>query len=87
MSKVSYDGSFEVEAKNHYYRIVPLDMYILVVASVNRTVGDWTVYIGIVGGTSHNEEWRTVKEWGTKLDKHIAAAIFPELNKQFTWYN
>ncbi len=85
MSKLHYDGSFVIEKENHYYRIVPLDMHILVVASVNKTAGVWGAYIGSVGGTNHKEEWRMVQDWGTKLAKHIAAAIFPELNKQFAY--
>lgn len=88
MSRLYYDGSFEEDLDTHFYRIVPLDSRILVVASVNRAVGDWTAYIGAIPfGDLHRNAWTGVKEWGTKLAKHIAAAIFPELNRQFSWRN
>lgn len=85
MSKLGYFGSFERENKTYYYRIVPLDTKVLVVASVNLHIGDWSAYIGAVEGYWHVDEWDLVRRCGSKLDKHIAFAIFPELANQYRW--
>ncbi len=85
MSRLGYCNSFERKDESHYYRIVPLDSRILVVASVNKKVEQWAAYIGICYGHKHETEWRDIKSWGTKLDQHIAEAMFPELAEKYSW--
>jgi len=53
-----------------------LDPHVLVVA-IEGSVGDWAAYIGAVRGKNHEEEWRKVAEYGTKLPKSVAEILFP----------
>lgn len=85
MSRIAYYASFEKVKENKHYRIVPLSSRILVVASINEASKDWSAYIDNVSGTNHEKEWKAVAMQGTKLNKHIAFAMFPELEKKYKW--
>jgi len=61
-----------------------LDRRVLVVASVNEILGDWTVYIGAVPGIDHEKEWQEVAQYGTKLPKEVGEILFPGL-KALKW--
>jgi hypothetical protein len=65
-------------------KFVSLDPHVLVVASVNEEVGDWSAYIGAVPGISHLREFYSVAEEGSKLPQAVAEALFPEF-KHFLW--
>ena len=52
-----------------------LDTKVLVVA-VKRVEGTWCAYIGAVPGESHEEELQQVKDYGSKLSKEVADAVF-----------
>ena len=41
---------------------------------------DWAAYIDAVPGINHKEEILGVLEHGTKLDKKLAEALFPDLD-------
>lgn len=56
------------------YRI--LDTHVVVVATEGWNK-DWAAYIGAVLGKDYETESKVVKEWGTKLRKKVAEAIFP----------
>jgi hypothetical protein len=65
-------------------RWIALDQKVIAVA-VEGEVGDWTAYIGAVEGKDHNEEWRQVAKYGSKLPRKVAEAIFPDFAKEFVW--
>ena len=65
-------------------RWVVLDSRVIAVA-VEGEIGDWTAYIGAVEGRRHDQEWRKVAEYGTKLPKKVAEALFPDFAEQFRW--
>ena len=57
-------------------RRMALATHVLVVAN-SRIEGTWAAYIGVVPGVNHDREWQEVRKSGSKLDKHIALAMFP----------
>jgi hypothetical protein len=64
---------------------IPLATRIIVVAHVNKSVGDWSAYIGTTGD-SHEGSVRTVLAKGTKVDQFLAEYWFPDY-KQYRWRN
>ena len=76
---------FTVETEQKLYKIRPLDVRILVVASVTKGVGDWSAYIGIVEGESHRTEFMEVVSLGTKVEQNIAGALFPDIALKYMW--
>jgi hypothetical protein len=56
-----------------------LAMKVLAVATAGE-VGDWSAYIDAVPGKSHSQEAVEVARKGVKLDKRIAAILFPDFN-------
>lgn len=60
-----------------------LDIRIIAVA-VEGNAFDWTAYIGAVEGYNHEKEWQDVKDNGSKLQKEVAEALFPEF-KLLRW--
>jgi len=77
--------SFERKIKNKLYRIVPLATRVLVVASVNTSVKDWSAYIDAVPGENHENEWEEVARFGAKISQEMATLLFPELEKLYCW--
>lgn len=43
-------------------------------------IGDWAAYIDAVPGREHKLELEEVMKSGMKLDKKVAAALFPKLD-------
>ena len=62
-----------------------LDSKVIVVASQGGRGDDWAAYIGAVEGKDHDEEWKSVMEEGTKLDRKIAEIIFPWWATNYHW--
>ena len=58
--------------------IIRLASRVLVVASVNEPVGDWSAYIDAVPGMNHEREWQDVAKIGTKLPQDHAEFLFPQ---------
>lgn len=58
---------------------------VLVVASVNEIVGDWTAYIGAATEFDHKNAAERVWHHGEKIDERIADIIFPELAEKYYW--
>lgn len=56
-----------------------------IVAVVNLEVGDWAAYIG--GGPVEHETdcVESVARHGTKIDRELAAHIFPNIASDFQW--
>lgn len=77
-------NSFTEEDDSHYYKITALSLEVLVVASITKVVNEWSAYIGICNGP-HKQEWKLVKQWGTKLFQDVAEAIFPAIAKEYRW--
>jgi len=69
----------------HKYIYKALSMKILTVASINLDCGDFSVYIDVVGGTSFDDEYMKVVQWGTKLDERIAKILYPTLFEKYRW--
>lgn len=76
---------FIKELENHKWIIKALDSRVLVVASINKIVGDWSAYVGATNGISHDTEWKRVWESGTKLLHEIAKILFPITDKNYRW--
>lgn len=61
------------------------DPRILLVASVNTEVGEWTVYVGVI---NEADDWKVnvqlVKETGNKVSEGLAKLYFPEF-KEYRW--
>jgi len=57
-----------------------LDLHVLAVA-VEGAVGDWAAYIGSVEGNNHHNEYRKVRDRGSKLPKEVAELLFPDFKK------
>lgn len=62
-----------------------LSRTVLVVASANRKVGDWSAYIDSVPGENHSEEWEKVLIEGTKLPYDVARVLFPYFDENYQW--
>lgn len=62
-----------------------LDSKVLVIASVTKCVKEWAAYIGAVPGEDHKKEWEQVYKRGTKIDKRIAAILFPYYAIEYNW--
>lgn len=58
---------------------------VLVVASIDEHVGDFSVYIDRVEGVNHEQEFKSVKKFGDKLEERLAKVIFPDLFEKYTW--
>lgn len=58
---------------------------VLIVASINEHVGDFSVYIDSVNGINYEQEFKSVKKFGDKLEERIAKVIFPDLFEKYTW--
>ena len=56
-----------------------LDTEVIVVAKEGH-VGDWAAYIGAVRGRSHDLEWKSVAEHGSKLHESVARILFPSFD-------
>lgn len=72
---------FKLNRERHWYA---LSSRVLVVASVNKAVGDWAVYIDAVPGHNHELEWSEVAKHGTKVSKEMGELLFPEF-KEYRW--
>lgn len=75
---------FRITEENHFYIVKPLAMRVLVVASVNTRIGDWSAYIDAVKGILHKREWQRVANYGEKISKEMAELLFPNC-KTFLW--
>lgn len=75
---------FEKETADHKFIIKKLSSQILVVASINKLVGDWSAYIGAVIGIDPHTEWKIVHMFGSKLSHKIAKVIF-DVDKKYRW--
>jgi len=76
---------FEEKTADHKFIIKTLDQQVLVVASINLLVGDWSAYIGAVIGINPHTEWKLVHKFGSKLDYKIAKVIFDIIAKKYRW--
>lgn len=56
----------------------------VIAAAKEGAVGDWAAYIMKTEGKNHYEESGEVLRHGTKLDRRIAEAIFPDF-KDLRW--
>ncbi len=72
------------ETYNHIYAIKILDSHVIVVASINKLAGDWSVYIGSINNDVNNE-WKEVANNGSKIDKRIAELLFPMYAIAYKW--
>lgn len=66
------------------HTIRALDHKVLVVAVAqykNKTLRDWTAYVGAVEGVNHEREYNSVVETGTKIKKEWAFELFNHLSK------
>ncbi|MHC4714959.1 MAG: hypothetical protein ACYTAN_17085 [Planctomycetota bacterium] len=63
------------------YDTYKLSQKILVVAVQKYT--EWVAYIGTIKTSS--DEWPNIVVNGTKLNKKIAEAIFPDFAKKYKW--
>ena len=66
----------EYEFEGRKVEVKALDSKVLAIA-IEWTSGDWTAYINAVPGKSHADEWEHAMQHGSRLDKKIAFAIFP----------
>jgi len=73
-------------------QLIPLSLCggVLIVASINKTIGDWTAYIGVSGAGNigyMNLELTTenVARHGDKIAEKRAAALFPEAASAYHW--
>jgi hypothetical protein len=71
--------------ENKTYHYMSLSPKVIVVASVNEAVGDFSCYIDGVEGDSHEDEFMGVAARGSKLDKNLSEVLFPELFTKYTW--
>lgn len=74
LKKSVYPGSKDEASIRGDVRIITRN--ILVVAT--RTVGGWKAYIGIVEGKNHNDEWRSVLDFGDTVQESLARFLYPE---------
>ena len=62
----------------------PLNIKVLAVAviemSKDNEVFDWAVYVKDVPGYDHEAEKENVAEIGSKINKRVAQALFPNLD-------
>lgn len=56
----------------------PLDRHVLAVAGINHAAGDWSAYIGKISSIDYGDEWRDVKNHGSKLPRRVAEALFEQ---------
>lgn len=66
----------------HY---IVLATRVLVVASVNKEVGDWSAYIDAVPGINHDIEYIEVVKHGAKLPEKYAEMFFPFIATEYNW--
>ena len=72
------------ETYTHIYAIKILDTHVIVVASINKRVNEWSVYIGSIE-YDFNKEWKNIANNGTKIDKRIAELLFPMYAMAYKW--
>lgn len=66
------------------YRHVTLDPNVLLVAI--ETVGvDWAAYIGAVPGISHEAEYMSVADSGTKVTEEMGKLFFGSIARRLPW--
>jgi hypothetical protein len=63
----------------------PLSCRVIVVATANLDVGDWSAYIDAVPGRCHREEYQEVGRSGNKLPRKVAELLFPEEAIRYHW--
>ena len=75
----------EVRENDHIYNWKPLASKVIICASVNIAVGDWTVYIDAVPGKNNMNEWKEVARNGTKVDQAVGEYYFAKYKGVFRW--
>jgi len=70
---------------NETYHYMSLSPKVIVVASVNEAVGDFSCYIDAVDGYSHEDEFMDVAVCGSKLSEEISRVLFPSLFEKYKW--
>ena len=68
--------------KHYTYRA--LDRRVLVVA-VETEGMDWAAYIDAVDGISHEKEYMSVAQTGTKVTEKMGTMLFPRLAEKLPW--
>ena len=63
---------------------VALALGVIAVAK-EGAINDWAAYIGKTEGNNHLEESFEIEKHGAKLPYKIAKAIFPTMDKEFSW--
>jgi hypothetical protein len=58
------------------YHWRPLSTKVLLVAVVNKSIGDWAAYIDAVPGQNHDEEYMEVAKHGSKVSEEMARMFF-----------
>jgi len=58
---------------------------VIVVASVNEAIGDFSCYIDGVEGYDHEKEFMGVARCGSKLSEEISRVLFPRLFETYRW--
>ena len=60
--------------------------YILAVAMTELDGSHWTSYVGIKRpGETEEDAAGRISKHGTKLQHHVADAIFPRMKQQYIW--
>jgi len=72
------------ETYTHIYAIKILDSHVIVVASINKNVNDWSAYIGHIE-FDLEYEWVNTACFGSKLDKRLAEILFPMYAMAYKW--
>lgn len=76
------------QVKATYAEIVQyraLDSKVIVVASAQEPIEEWSAYIGAVPGEDHDTEYMEVKRYGSKLPHNLAALMFPNFEEKYRW--
>lgn len=80
VSQIVVEKFLEVNKKD--FDLYKLGPKILAVALEGATK-DWACYIGTIDLSS--DEWPKIVLGGTKMNKRIASAIFPNFAKKYKW--
>jgi len=71
--------------KVYYWRGLAKKVLAVAVHNDFGSFQEWTAYIDAVEGKNHDEEYLRVVFHGEKLDKRIAAILFPNLAEIAKW--
>jgi len=71
------------EIKRNILDVYRFNRELIVVALKGMAQDDWAAYIGIATDVTGSPLWMIAEDDGTKIQEHIAKAIFPDIKLRY----